>query len=76
MRLGLEDAAEIGYDAMLHDVGTFLTYTNHRQHSHYFIRNAELLGLDETEVGIIATTALFQNRLISHGPKRNGWWRR
>ena len=50
------------YAGILHDVGAFLTYTNHRQHSYYFIRNAELLGLDETEVGIIATTALFHKK--------------
>lgn len=50
------------YAALLHDAGTFLTYTNHRAHSYYFIRNAELLGFDETEIGIIATTALFHKK--------------
>lgn len=60
--LGTWDRELLEYAAILHDVGTFLTYTNHRQHSYYFIRNAELLGLDETEVGIIAATALFHKK--------------
>ena len=50
------------YAAMLHDIGTFLSYSNHRSHSYYMIRNAELLGFDETEVGIIANTALFHKK--------------
>ena len=48
--------------AMLHDIGTFVSYSNHRSHSYYMIRNAELLGFDETEIGIIANTALFHKK--------------
>lgn len=50
------------YASLLHDVGTFVSYTNHRTHSYYFIRNADLLGFDQTEVSIIATTALFHHK--------------
>ncbi len=50
------------YAALLHDIGAFLSYTNHRQHSYYFIRNAELLGFDDTEIDIVATTALFHKK--------------
>lgn len=45
--------------AMLHDIGTFLSFAAHRSHSYYFIRNADLLGFDQTEIAIIAATALY-----------------
>lgn len=48
--------------SLLHDVGSFVSYTNHRTHSYYFIRNADLLGFDQTEIGIIATVALFHHK--------------
>lgn len=47
------------YAAVLHDIGAFLSYANHRAHSHYFIRNADLLGFDQTEIAIVAATAFF-----------------
>lgn len=50
------------YAALLHDIGAFLSYNNHREHAYYFIRNAELLGFDETEVGILAATTLFHKK--------------
>jgi exopolyphosphatase/guanosine-5'-triphosphate,3'-diphosphate pyrophosphatase len=48
--------------ALLHDIGTFLSYTDHHLHSHYLIRNAELLGFDEREVAVMAATALFHRK--------------
>ncbi len=48
--------------ALLHDVGSFVSYTNHRNHSYYFIRNADLLGFDQTEIAVIATVALFHHK--------------
>ncbi len=50
------------YAALLHDVGTFLSFTDHEVHSAYFIRHADLLGFDETEIAIIANTAMFHRR--------------
>lgn len=47
---------------LLHDVGSFVSYTNHRAHSYYFILNADLLGFDQTELAIIATTTLFHHK--------------
>ena len=47
---------------LLHDVGAFVSYSNHRNHSYYVIRNADLLGFDQTEIAIIATTALFHHK--------------
>ena len=47
---------------LLHDVGAFVSYTNHRTHSYYVIRNADLLGFDQTEIALIATLALFHHK--------------
>lgn len=58
-RFGPWEREMLEYAALLHDIGVFLSHTNHRSHSYYFIRNADLLGFDQTEVKIIATTALF-----------------
>ena len=50
------------YAALLHDIGSFLSYNNHRAHSYYFIRNADLLGFDQTEIAIVANVALFHHK--------------
>jgi exopolyphosphatase/guanosine-5'-triphosphate,3'-diphosphate pyrophosphatase len=57
------------YAALLHDVGAFLSYNSHHAHTFYIISNAELLGFDQTEVAIIAATALFHRKAFA-GPKR------
>ncbi len=50
------------YSGLLHDIGISLSYTNHHAHSAYFIRNAELLGFDQTEVDILAATVLYHRK--------------
>jgi len=52
------------YAALLHDIGAFLAYSKHREHSYYFIRSADLLGFDNTEIAIIAATALFHGKAL------------
>ncbi|MDE0207782.1 MAG: Ppx/GppA family phosphatase, partial [Candidatus Tectomicrobia bacterium] len=50
----------------LHRIGAFLTYNNYQAHTYYLIRNANLLGFDQTEVAIIASTALFHRKALPH----------
>ena len=50
--------------AMLHDVGAFLSYSNHHQHSYYLIRNADLLGFDQSEIDILANAGLFHRKAM------------
>jgi exopolyphosphatase/guanosine-5'-triphosphate,3'-diphosphate pyrophosphatase len=50
------------YAALLHDIGTFLSYADHHIHSHYLIHNADLLGFDQEEIEIMAATALFHRK--------------
>ncbi|MEI6727678.1 MAG: HD domain-containing protein, partial [Actinomycetes bacterium] len=48
--------------ALLHDIGTFLSYSDHHVHSSYLIRHADLLGFDENETATMAATALFHRK--------------
>lgn len=56
------DRELLKYAALLHDAGTFISYSNHQAHSYYLIYHADLLGFDEAEIAVIATTALFHRR--------------
>jgi exopolyphosphatase/guanosine-5'-triphosphate,3'-diphosphate pyrophosphatase len=50
--------------AMLHDIGDFISFNDHHMHSHYIIRNAELLGFDQREVAIMADLARFHRKKL------------
>lgn len=63
-RLGDEERELLALAGLLHDVGAFLSYTNHHAHSYYFIKNAELLGFSQAELSIMAATALFHRKVI------------
>jgi exopolyphosphatase/guanosine-5'-triphosphate,3'-diphosphate pyrophosphatase len=56
------------YAALLHDIGAFLSYSNHHAHTYYLIRNADLLGLDQAEIALIAATAYYHRKGL---PGRN-----
>lgn len=53
----------LGYAATVHDIGAFVSHTNHNRHSYYLIRNWDLLGFDDEEIEIIATIALCHRKL-------------
>jgi len=50
------------YATFLHDIGSFIAYTNHHAHSYYIIRNSELLGFDQNEVIFMANLARFHRK--------------
>jgi exopolyphosphatase/guanosine-5'-triphosphate,3'-diphosphate pyrophosphatase len=52
------------YAAILHDVGDFLSFNDHHQHSHYIIQNAGLLGFDRIEIQVIANIARFHRKKL------------
>jgi exopolyphosphatase/guanosine-5'-triphosphate,3'-diphosphate pyrophosphatase len=58
-RAGLHDLGGAERDlleksAILHDIGKFISYANHHEHSYYLVRNADLLGFDDREISIMA----------------------
>jgi len=50
------------YAAYLHDIGFFLSHTDHHQHAYYIIRNSELLGFNDREQAILANLALYHRK--------------
>ena len=48
--------------AILHEVGSFVSHTQHHRHSYYLIRNAELFGYTENEKEIIANVARYHRK--------------
>lgn len=50
------------YAALLHDVGMFLSFSNHHAHTYYIIRNAELLGFNNSEIALMASTAFYHSK--------------
>ena len=63
-RLGPAERELLEYAALLHDIGTFLSYTRHHQHTYYLIRNADLVGFDQEEIAIMAATAYFHRKAL------------
>jgi exopolyphosphatase/guanosine-5'-triphosphate,3'-diphosphate pyrophosphatase len=63
-RFGDEERELLEYSALIHDVGMFLSYSNHQEHSYYLIRNADLLGFDQRETAIMANAALFHRKAM------------
>lgn len=50
------------YAAYLHDIGNFISFSDHHLHSSYIIRHAELLGFDQNEVAIMAEIARYHRK--------------
>jgi exopolyphosphatase/guanosine-5'-triphosphate,3'-diphosphate pyrophosphatase len=66
-KVGLHDLGDwerelLEYAALLHDIGTFLSHSNHQAHTYYLIKNADLLGFDQTETNIIASLGYFHRK--------------
>jgi exopolyphosphatase/guanosine-5'-triphosphate,3'-diphosphate pyrophosphatase len=66
--LDRHDRELLEHAALLHDIGTFISYQNHQAHTSYLIQNATLLGFDQTEINLMAMIALF-HRKGAPGPK-------
>jgi len=50
------------YATFLHDIGSFISYSNHHAHSYYLIRNTELLGFDQKEIATMAYITRFHRK--------------
>jgi exopolyphosphatase/guanosine-5'-triphosphate,3'-diphosphate pyrophosphatase len=66
---GLWEKELLYYAALLHDIGSFLSYSNHHLHSYYLIGNADLLGFYQEEIEIMALTALFHRKGLPSAKK-------
>ncbi len=60
--LGASEREYLEAAAMLHEVGCFVSHSQHHRHSYYLIRNSELLGYTENEKEIIANVARYHRK--------------
>jgi len=47
---------------LLHDIGYYISHSQHHKHSYYIIRNSELLGFNEAEIELIANIARYHRK--------------
>lgn len=50
------------YAALLHDIGVFLSFHKHHAHTYYLIKNADLVGFDQTEIAMMAAVARYHRK--------------
>jgi exopolyphosphatase / guanosine-5'-triphosphate,3'-diphosphate pyrophosphatase len=62
--LGQTERELLKYAATLHDVGDFLSFSNHHLHSDYIISNAGLLGFERHEITVMASIARFHRKKL------------
>jgi exopolyphosphatase / guanosine-5'-triphosphate,3'-diphosphate pyrophosphatase len=63
-RLGAEERGLLHAAALLHDVGTFVSYNRHHKHSYYLLFYADLPGFTDRERELIATIARYHRRSV------------
>jgi len=50
------------YAALLHDIGTHISYARHHRHSYYLIKNGDLRGFHPDEIEVMALVARYHRR--------------
>jgi exopolyphosphatase/guanosine-5'-triphosphate,3'-diphosphate pyrophosphatase len=50
------------FAALLHDIGTHISYERHHRHSYYLIKNGDLRGFDPDEIEVVALVARYHRR--------------
>jgi exopolyphosphatase/guanosine-5'-triphosphate,3'-diphosphate pyrophosphatase len=60
--LGAVEREYLEAAGLLHEVGLYLSHSQHHLHSYYLIRNAELVGFTENEKEIIANIARYHRK--------------
>ena len=50
------------FAALLHDIGTHISYPRHHKHSYYLIKNGDLRGFEPAEAEIIALVARYHRK--------------
>ena len=61
-RFGAEERALLHAAAMLHDVGSFVSYNRHHKHGYYLLYHADLPGFTDRERELIATVTRYHRR--------------
>ncbi len=48
--------------ALLHDIGNYISYSQHHKHSYYLIKNSDLIGYSDEEIELIANVARYHRK--------------
>ncbi len=60
--LGAREREWLEYAALLHDIGTHISYERHHKHSYYLIKNGDLRGFEPVEIEMIALIARYHRQ--------------
>ncbi len=72
-RMGERERGYLEAAALLHEVGLYVSHSQHHRHSYYLIRNADILGFTENEKEIIANVARYHRK--SHPKEKHEGYR-
>ena len=61
-RLGQQEREWLEYGALLHDIGTHISYERHHKHAYYLVKHGGLRGFDPDEVTIIGLVARYHRQ--------------
>lgn len=61
-KLSITEREYLEAASLLHDVGYYISHTQHHRHSYYIIRNAELLGFSDREIELISNIARYHRK--------------
>ena len=59
----------LAFASILHDIGIFLSYSDHHKHSYYLIQNSDLAGFNQNEIQIMAAVAFFHRKKFPKSSK-------
>ena len=59
---GREERELLRHAATLHDIGLFLSFSDHHAHTRYMVEHSDLLGFSRREVALMAWTAFFHRK--------------
>lgn len=62
--LGEREKEWLEYAALLHDIGTHISFERHHRHSYYLIKNGDLRGFEPDEIAIMALAARYHRRAV------------
>lgn len=60
--LGLEHRVQLEVAALLHDIGTFISPSQHHKHGQYIIESSDLFGLNRESVRVVANVVRYHRR--------------
>jgi exopolyphosphatase/guanosine-5'-triphosphate,3'-diphosphate pyrophosphatase len=61
-KLNKEARGYLYYASLLHDIGYYISHSEHHKHSYYIVSHAELLGFTNEEIEIIANVARYHRK--------------